>query len=119
MTFIEETMSAIHNPPPQYEQPENSYSVQEAAPVVKRRKLCSSASLKMTAATLCIAGAVATCKTTFYIVILLTVYDSVCSGVTMAEALQTLSKEYKNPFFMIYFVHSSYSILYIGWALWR
>ena len=42
-----------------------------------------------------------------------------CAGVAMAEVLQSLNKEYKSPFFMIYFVRSSYSILYVGWALWR
>ena len=37
----------------------------------------------------------------------------------MAEALQKLNKEYQKPFFMIFFVHSSYAVLYVGWSLWR
>ncbi|XP_064384579.1 uncharacterized protein LOC135333537 isoform X2 [Halichondria panicea] len=67
---------------------------------VRRCRVCSSSTLKMIAATLCIAGAVAT-------------------WVAMAEVLQTLNKEYKSTFFMSYFVRSSYSVLYVGWALWR
>ncbi len=43
----------------------------------------------------------------------------VYAGVAMAEVLQTLNKEYKSTFFMSYFVRSSYSVLYVGWALWR
>ncbi len=54
-------MSAIQDPP-QYEEPDHGYSVQEPVTVAKRKRFCSSASLKMIAATLCIAGAVATCE---------------------------------------------------------
>ena len=41
------------------------------------------------------------------------------SGVAMAEKLQGLGEKYPKFYFLTYWVHSFYSVLYLVWKAWR
>ena len=40
-------------------------------------------------------------------------------GVTQTETLQGLGKKFPKFFFLTYWVHSFYSVLYLVWKIWR
>ena len=42
-----------------------------------------------------------------------------CVGVTLAEKLQGLTEKYPKFYFLTYWVHSFYTVLYLVWKIWR
>ena len=40
-------------------------------------------------------------------------------GIALAEKLQGLGEKYPKFYFLTYWVHSFYSVLYLAWQFWR
>lgn len=78
-----------------------NYSLPEEPPSEQKvpRRCFQGHVLRLMLASLCVCGAIA-------------------SWVIMAEKLQKLNENYKKPYFLTYWVHSFYALVYVTWKLW-
>ena len=47
------------------------------------------------------------------------IVNNLFTGIALAEKLQGLGEKYPKFYFLTYWVHSFYSVLYLAWKFWR
>ena len=85
---------------------------------ISERRVCIRG-IRWVGAALCLSIFIAICELCFSFQIHAawnTVID--IPGITLAEALQAVGKNYQKPFFQCYWMQSFYSVLYVIWKLW-